>query len=97
MANNTEKYKNLFVTEAEEKIAALNTALLGLEKEPGSSAFANDAMRASHTLKSSAAAMKFMGISHLNHAMEDLFEQVRSGKQMLAPQSIALQPRSCPQ
>ena len=64
MANNTEKYKNLFITEAEEKIAELNSALLGLEKKPSDSAFANDAMRAAHTLKSSAAAMNFMEISH---------------------------------
>ncbi len=88
--DNTEKYKNLFVTEAEEKIAALNSALLGLEKEPGSSAFANDAMRAAHTLKSSSAATNFMEISHLAHAMENFFEQVRSAKQTLAPQSIAM-------
>ncbi|MCR4311485.1 MAG: Hpt domain-containing protein, partial [Candidatus Taylorbacteria bacterium] len=88
--DNTEKYKSLFLTEAEEKIAALNTALLGLEKEPGSSAFANDAMRAAHTLKSSAAAMDFTEISHLAHAMENFFEQVRSGKQPLAPQNVEM-------
>ncbi|TSC94023.1 MAG: Uncharacterized protein CEN87_692 [Parcubacteria group bacterium Licking1014_1] len=90
MADNTEKYKNLFITEAEEKIAALNSALLGLEKEPGSSTFANDAMRAAHTLKSSAAAMNFTELSHLSHAMENFFEQVRSEKQTLSTQSIAM-------
>lgn len=90
MTDNTEKYKSLFLTEAEEKIAALNTALLGLEKEPGSNTFANDAMAASHTLKSSAAAMNFVEISHLAHAMENFFEQVRSEKQPLAAQSIAM-------
>jgi chemotaxis protein histidine kinase CheA len=57
-----EKYKKLFLTEADEKIIALNKALLGLEKKPGNLKLANDAMRAAHTLKSSAAAMDFMGI-----------------------------------
>ncbi|MBI4811963.1 chemotaxis protein CheW [Candidatus Falkowbacteria bacterium] len=100
MANNIEKYKNLFIIEAEEKIAALNVALLGLEKKPSDSAFANDAMRAAHTLKSSAAAMGFMNFSHLCHTMEDFFsakggsasggEKVRSAKQTLAPQNIEM-------
>lgn len=90
MANNTEKYKNLFITEAEEKIADLNSALLGLEKKPSDSVFANNAMRAAHTLKSSAAAVNFMEISHLAHAMENFFEQVRSAGQTLAPHSIEM-------
>lgn len=88
MATSTEKYKKLFLVEADEKITALNKALLGLEKKPSDSTFANDAMRAAHTLKSSAAAMNFMGISHLAHAMEDLFEQVRSRKHSLEPRSV---------
>jgi len=90
MANNTEKYKNLFITEAEEKIVDLNSALLNLEKKPNDSTFANDAMRAAHTLKSSAAALNFMEISHLAHAMENFFDQVRSAGQTLAPRSIEM-------
>ncbi len=88
MANNTEKYKKLFLAEADEKIAALNTAFLALEKKPGDSTFATDAMRAAHTLKSSAAAMNFMEMSHLAHAMEDVFEEVRTKKRPLSPVAI---------
>ncbi len=90
MPNNTEKYKKVFFAEAEEKIAALNTAFLGLEKEPGSITLATDAMRAAHTLKSSAAAMNFMEMSHLAHAMEEVFEEVRSAGQTLTPRSIEM-------
>jgi len=86
--DNPEKYKKIFLIEAGEKITALNTAFIGLEKEPGSSTFANDAMRASHTLKSSAAAMNFMQISHLAHAMEDVFEEVRTKKHRLPHTAI---------
>jgi two-component system, chemotaxis family, sensor kinase CheA len=87
---NTEKYKKLFLVEADEKINALNKALLGLEKKPGNLNFANDAMRAAHTMKSSAAAMGFMGISHLAHAMEDLFEQVRRNMHQLEPGALEI-------
>lgn len=88
MPSNPEKYKRLFTTEAEEKIAALNAALLGLEIEPGSQTFARDAMRAAHTLKSSAAAMNFIEMSHLAHAMEDVFEEVHTKKGSLSPSAI---------
>ncbi|MBI4653240.1 chemotaxis protein CheA [Candidatus Kuenenbacteria bacterium] len=83
-----DKYKKLFISEAEEKIAALNTAFLGLEKKPGNSALVNDAMRAAHTLKSSSAAMNFMEMSHLCHAMENVLEEARAKKQTLTPQNI---------
>jgi two-component system, chemotaxis family, sensor kinase CheA len=84
----TEKYKKLFLIEAEEKVLALNKALLGLEKRKGDVQLANDAMRAAHTLKSSAAAMSYMNISHLAHAMESLFEAVRTKTHNLETREI---------
>jgi two-component system, chemotaxis family, sensor kinase CheA len=83
MTANTDKYKHIFLIEADEKITALNAALLGLEKEPGSKKFADDAMRAAHTLKSSSASQNFMGMSHLLHAMENILENVSSKKSIL--------------
>ncbi len=90
MASTAEKYEKLFLTEADEKIADLNRALLGLEKKPGDFNLASDAMRAAHTLKSSATAMEFMGISHLAHAMEDLFEEMRLKKHRLEPNAVEI-------
>jgi two-component system, chemotaxis family, sensor kinase CheA len=72
-----EKYKTLFLQEAEEKITELNQALLQLEKIPDDIALANNAMRAVHTLKSSSAAMGFTEMSHLAHSMENVLEAVR--------------------
>jgi len=84
-----EKYKKIFLAEANEKITALNTALLGLEKNPTNSSLADDAMRASHTIKSSSAAMGYLNISHLAHAMEDLFEKFRVHKRSkISPQVL---------
>lgn len=88
MIDDTAKYKDIFFSEAEEKIGVLNSALLSLEKEPGNSQFVSEAMRAAHTLKSSAAAMEYNQISHLVHAMEDLFESVRSQKTKIEPRTI---------
>jgi two-component system, chemotaxis family, sensor kinase CheA len=84
----TEKYKKLFLQEATEKIIQLNSALLALEKDSNNINKANEAMRASHTLKSSSAAMRFTHMSSLAHAMEDLFEQVRTNKHTLNSSAI---------
>jgi two-component system, chemotaxis family, sensor kinase CheA len=77
------KYKSLFLSEADEKIKELNNALLNLEKNPKNIDYANDAMRAAHTIKSSSAAMQYMNISHLAHVMENLFEKVRLKQETL--------------
>jgi two-component system, chemotaxis family, sensor kinase CheA len=82
------KYNKLFLNEADEQIATLNTTLLGLEKNPNNLKLANYGMRAAHTLKSSSAAMEHMEISHLAHAMEELFENVRTKKHELSTYSI---------
>jgi two-component system, chemotaxis family, sensor kinase CheA len=85
-----EKYKKLFLVEADEKMIDLNKALIGMEKDSANTAFANDAMRSAHTLKSSAAAMGYVEISHLAHAMEDFFEEVRSKKHILESNVLEL-------
>jgi two-component system, chemotaxis family, sensor kinase CheA len=87
---NNQKYKKIFLTEADEKILELNTALLALEKKPNDTSSASAAMSAAHTLKSSAAAMEYMSISHLAHAMEDLFEGVRLEKKSIQPEAVEL-------
>jgi two-component system, chemotaxis family, sensor kinase CheA len=84
----TKKYKKIFLSEADEKILELNTALLALEKNPSNTSSAAAAMRAAHTLKSSAAAMDYISISHLAHSMEDLFEGVRLEKKSIQPEAI---------
>jgi two-component system, chemotaxis family, sensor kinase CheA len=88
--SNTDKYKKLYLDEAKEKITDLNSALLALEQDPLSNEIANNAMRASHTLKSSSAAMGYMETSNLAHTMEDFFETVRTRKHKLSQDAMQL-------
>jgi two-component system, chemotaxis family, sensor kinase CheA len=82
------KYKQLYLSEADEKLQALNEALLILETQRQDSDAANNAMRAAHTLKSSSAVMKLDQISTLAHQMEDSFEQARSGEALLTNEDV---------
>jgi two-component system, chemotaxis family, sensor kinase CheA len=83
-------YLKLFFAEAKEKLVALDAALIALEKHAGNVDAANEAMRAAHTLKSSAAAMGLSDVSSLSHAMEDAFERVRSTGAELDRQTLQL-------
>jgi len=87
MATKQEKYKKIFLTEGREHLETLNASLLKFEKRP-SVKLANELMRASHTLKSMAAAMGFNQLSTLCHAMEDAFDGVRAKKIKLTPETI---------
>jgi two-component system, chemotaxis family, sensor kinase CheA len=82
------KYKQLYLTEADEKLQGLNQAVLALEKDKSDLEAANNAMRAAHTLKSSSAAMEQHEISTLAHTMEDFFEKARTHKTNLTEQDI---------
>ncbi|MGB2762503.1 MAG: chemotaxis protein CheA [Minisyncoccales bacterium] len=74
------KYLKMFVSEAKENLEVLNNSLLKIEKKPNDKKSASELMRAAHTLKSSAAAMGHTQMSQLSHAIEDIFDGVRSGK-----------------
>jgi two-component system, chemotaxis family, sensor kinase CheA len=82
------KYQEIFFQEADQKIADLNAALLLFEKNQIDEKAINDAMRAAHTLKSSAAAMEYEAISQTAHEMEDLFEIVRTKKKRLSQDAV---------
>ena len=85
MPINIEKYKKMFVSEAKENLEVLNNSLLKIEKNPSDKKSATELMRAAHTLKSSSAAMRYTQMSQLAHAIEDIFDGVRSGKSRFSP------------
>lgn len=72
----------MFISEAGENLTVLNDSLLKIEKTPNDKKTATELMRASHTLKSSAAAMGYTQISQLAHTIEDVFDGVRAGKSL---------------
>lgn len=71
------KHKEAFLVEAREHVAAMNAALLKLEEYPGDSSASHDILRATHTLKSMAAAMDYTHMAELCHVMEDLLIAIR--------------------
>ncbi len=71
------KFKDLFISEAEDHLQKLNDNLLSLEKKPDEKELLHELMRSSHTLKSSSATMGYTSMAYLMHVMEDVFDYAR--------------------
>ena len=78
MASEFEQYRGLFVAESRENHENLVKNLLILEKGPDENAI-GEIFRSVHTLKGASASMGFAEMERLCHAMEDVFQLVRSG------------------
>lgn len=79
MEMDVSQYKDLFITEAQEHLDAMNRSLLQLEKEPASTDIVAEIFRSAHTLKGMSATMGYEQLTGLAHEMEDLLEHLRSG------------------
>jgi len=73
-----EAYRGLFVAESRENHENLVKNLLLLEKGSDQNAI-DEIFRSCHTLKGASASMGFADMERLCHAMEDVFQQIRSG------------------
>jgi len=82
--NKGNNYQQLFLSEAQELLDKLNNLLLSLEKEPTKLELAEELMRAAHTLKGSAAAMRYESLSETAHTIENSFDAVRKKKRQLS-------------
>ncbi|MCK9295341.1 MAG: chemotaxis protein CheA [Desulfobulbaceae bacterium] len=69
-----------FIDEAGEYLASIEANVLELEKEPGNSEAVNAIFRAFHTIKGIAGSVSLPEISSLAHAVENLLDEVRSGR-----------------
>lgn len=83
----TAEERTLFIAEAEEHIANLESGLLRLE-QGGDGAVIAELFRSAHTLKGSAGAAGLTGMSQLAHAMENLLDQVRNGTKAVTAELI---------
>ncbi len=72
--------QQVFLLEADENIQKISTDLLELEKDLGNISIIDGILRSAHTLKGSAAMMKFSNMSKLGHKMEDVFQILRDEK-----------------
>jgi len=73
------EYKQLFLSEAQEILSALNNGLIYFEKEPADTDLLNELFRLCHTLKSMAQSMEYDEITKLTHSMETVLTLMRSG------------------
>lgn len=84
------KFKNIFLEEADEHLQKLNDNLLLLEKHPDDTKIIDELMRSAHTIKGSSATMQFQRIAFLTHVMEDVFDYARNGHLVVNAKIIKL-------
>src|SRR3954470_11648816 len=76
----TLQYAELFLTESREHIAAVNKALLALERDAGgadAAAAVQVIFRAVHTIKGMGATMGYAVVAELAHELETVLDLVR--------------------
>jgi len=84
---NNNQYLDVFLEEAKEHIASLNTYLLELENNPAQEVI-DEIFRSAHTLKGMSGTMGFTQLSELTHEMEDLLQELRNHQLTVTPQII---------
>lgn len=77
MVKNSDKYKDIFLSEAKELIEMMNKTLLNLEKNPAKVELVNDIFRGVHTLKGMADTMDYQETVQLCHSVEDVLDSIK--------------------
>jgi two-component system chemotaxis sensor kinase CheA len=75
-----EQFRDIFVQEAKEHLAALNKNVLELEKNPSDNNILDRMFRSVHTIKGMGATMGFEQITQLTHSMENVLAKLRTSK-----------------
>ncbi|MCM8823398.1 MAG: chemotaxis protein CheA [Candidatus Omnitrophica bacterium] len=76
-------YWELFFAESEEYLRQINNCLVKLEEDYSHREALNEIFRLMHTIKGMSATMGFNELAEFSHAIEDVFEILRSGKQKI--------------
>ena len=82
--------RETFLDEAAGLLDDLETALLALEQAPLDEETINQAFRAAHTIKGSAAGVGCADVAGFTHGMEDALDAVRSHRWALTPEALAV-------
>ncbi|MBI5664669.1 MAG: chemotaxis protein CheA [Nitrospirae bacterium] len=77
--SNAEQHKAVYMEEASELLAELETSLLELEENAGDAELIGRIFRALHTIKGSGAMFGFDDIAAFTHEVETSFDMVRNG------------------
>ncbi|RJR48265.1 MAG: chemotaxis protein CheA [Desulfobacteraceae bacterium] len=91
----TDTHGELFVEEATELLAELETSLLELEKSPEDSDLVGRIFRAMHTIKGSGAMFGFDEVAGFTHSIESAYDLVRNGKIRVTKMLIDLTLKAC--
>ncbi len=75
-----EEYLDMYISESQEYLNALDQSLLELEQNPEDYDIINEIFRYAHTIKGMSATMGFERVADLSHKMENLLDNVRQGK-----------------
>ena len=75
----TARYAELFLTESQDNLSAINHALLELERSPTAREPVGALFRAVHTVKGMSATMGYAVVAEISHEMETLLDLVRRG------------------
>lgn len=88
----TAKYVALYASESRENLAAINQALLELERRPDATESINELFRAVHTLKGMSGVMgaAYSGVAELAHELESLLSLVRDGSRLATADTVEL-------
>ncbi|MBW8838644.1 MAG: Hpt domain-containing protein, partial [Gemmatimonadetes bacterium] len=76
----TARYAELFLTESQDNLSAINHALLELERTPAAREPVGALFRAVHTVKGMSATMGYTVVADLSHELESLLELLRRGE-----------------
>lgn len=83
MMGKEQEYREIFLAEAQESQEQLNVLFTDLEKDITNRKAIDAIFRITHTLKGNAMGMGFSEIAELGHVMEDVFNEVKTGKLQL--------------
>jgi len=70
--------REIFLSESQEGLQAMEQGLLGLEAHPDDSGLLQSVFRAAHTLKGGAVSLGLEGLGEFTHTMEDVLDRLRS-------------------
>lgn len=85
-----DKHNEVFLEEAKELLAELETALLELEEAPEDKDLIGRIFRAMHTIKGSGAMFGFDRVSKFTHEIETIFDLVRNNKMAVSRELVNL-------
>ncbi|MDP4266734.1 MAG: chemotaxis protein CheA [Bacteroidota bacterium] len=83
-----EEFSQIFVDEASEHIAKLEEAVLKLENDKNNHELIDQIFRVMHSLKGAAGMFGFEKIGEYTHGLEDIYENIRTGKTEITEELI---------